>query len=208
MSSTLPPPLRAAAGLAAKAVEEARRLPNRLVSLPVVAVGAAMQLSMRAQQEYAELVSRGDELITALRGNSDGPPPWAQFDEDAGARPDSDPGGPAGNGDGPLGPLLAPPGIAPSSFDLVHEADAVTDPSVAPDLVETELETVLLAATDPPDAAPIPGYDAWTVAQLRARLRRLTNDQLEELLNYERASRQRPPYLTMLENRLAGPRRG
>jgi hypothetical protein len=81
MTREIPGPLRAAAGLAAVAVDEARRLPSRLAGLPVLAVGAAMQASMRAQQRYAELMGRGDQVLSHLR-EPDEQPAWARFDED------------------------------------------------------------------------------------------------------------------------------
>lgn len=79
----MPTPLRAAAGLAAAAIDEARRLPNRVIGLPVMVASTALQASMRAQQQYAELVIRGDEVIAAWHG-SEGEPeePSARFDED------------------------------------------------------------------------------------------------------------------------------
>jgi hypothetical protein len=49
---------------------------------------------------------------------------------------------------------------------------------------------------------PLRGYDEMSIPQLRARLRTLTERQLTELVGYERATTQRPAYLTMLENRL------
>ena len=57
------------------------------------------------------------------------------------------------------------------------------------------------AAEVPP--APIPGYDTMTLAQLRARLRTLSLTELEDLLLHEGAVQARPPFLTMLSNRIA-----
>lgn len=152
MSSAIPSPLRAAAGLAAVAIDEARRLPNRVIGLPVMVASSALQASMRAQQHYAELVIRGDELITALyadgHGEEDEADPAARFDED--------------EDDEPVAPLTA----------------------------------------------PVDGYDDFTIPQLRARLRRLSAEQLEALLAYEQTSAHRPAYLTMLTNRLETLSRG
>jgi hypothetical protein len=83
MPTPIPQPLRAAAGLAAAAVDSARRLPRQLVGLPVLAVSTALQASLKAQQRYAELVARGDQLIGALRGQGEDAPPWARFDDEA-----------------------------------------------------------------------------------------------------------------------------
>jgi len=46
----LPTPVRAALGLAAITVEQARTLPDRVLELPVLAVSTALQFSVRAQQ--------------------------------------------------------------------------------------------------------------------------------------------------------------
>src|SRR5690606_7709895 len=45
-------------------------------------------------------------------------------------------------------------------------------------------------------------YDSLTLAQLRARLRALSVDELTALLEYENAHAARTPFVTMLSNRL------
>ena len=89
MSTPIPPPLRAAAGLAALTIDTARRVPQQLVGLPVLAVSTALQASLTAQQTYAALIARGDEVLGQLRRGDDAP--WARFDDDepSGARPQS-----------------------------------------------------------------------------------------------------------------------
>jgi hypothetical protein len=79
--SALPLAVRVAAGLAAIAVERARRLPHDLIGLPVTAVSRAMQVSMRVQQQITELAIKGDNAIALLRTSNE-EPPWAVFDED------------------------------------------------------------------------------------------------------------------------------
>jgi len=76
--------MRAALGLVANAVEAARTLPDRAVELPVLAVSTALQFSLRAQQRYAELALRGDELLGRLHGPPEEPPSWATFDDEDG----------------------------------------------------------------------------------------------------------------------------
>lgn len=76
----LPTPLRAAVGLVASAMDEARRLPERAIELPMLAVSTALQLSLRAQQRYAHLAARGDELLNHPEV-TDEAPPWATFDD-------------------------------------------------------------------------------------------------------------------------------
>ena len=76
----LPAPLRAAVGLAAAAADEARRLPDRAIELPMLAVSTALQASLRAQQRYARLAARGDAVLNR-RPTTDAPPEWATFDD-------------------------------------------------------------------------------------------------------------------------------
>lgn len=75
----LPTPFRAALGLVATAMDEARHLPDRAIELPMLAVSTALQMSLRAQQRYAHLTARGDELLSR-REVTDEPPEWARFD--------------------------------------------------------------------------------------------------------------------------------
>ena len=86
----IPTPVRAALGLMASAVESARTLPDRVVELPVLAVSTALQVSLRAQQRYAELTLRGDELIGRLHGPPEEPPAWATFDDEGTDAPPAD----------------------------------------------------------------------------------------------------------------------
>jgi hypothetical protein len=80
--SALPGPFRAALGLIATAIDEVRALPEKAPDLSMTAVTIALQYSLRAQQRYAELMVRGDELVGRIRGVPDEPPPWARFDDD------------------------------------------------------------------------------------------------------------------------------
>src|SRR5207245_1750181 len=80
MAREIPEAVRAAAGLTATVLDEVRRLPEMLPGLPVRVLGLAMQLSMKLQQHYADLVARGDELLTGIRGEDE--PGLATFDDD------------------------------------------------------------------------------------------------------------------------------
>ncbi|APU18886.1 lipid droplet-associated protein [Actinoalloteichus sp. GBA129-24] len=53
-----------------------------------------------------------------------------------------------------------------------------------------------------PSDAPVTGYDAFSLAQLRGRLRGFSPEQLRALLAYEQAGEARPAYVRMLSNRL------
>ncbi len=224
MTAALPPSVRAAAGLAARTLDEARALPRRLVSLPVLMAGAAMQASLRLQQEYAGLVARGDELLVNLRGGGDDAPPWATFDDDpaaetdlrgrAGVTPPSPVPPPPATRRGTATPrraavesILAAPDGETSPFDRELAAHPVTDLPVSGSTVTNRTIDSSVVGSDVTEP-PVIGYDDWTVAQLRARLRRLPAIDLAPLLAYEQAHRARAAYLTMLQNRLTATEKG
>jgi hypothetical protein len=326
MAREIPEAVRAAAGLAATVLDEARRLPETLPGLPVRVLGLAMQLSMKLQQHYAGLVARGDELLTGIRGEDE--PGLATFDDDdheaapaavggfgtssfdrvaetvievteddeadavvdealdelaieelaeqaggedgAAALADAVLGGdngsdadglpesavletsPAPGADAPSADQPAPsdPGGSP-----VGEAAGGPDVATTVDVVAPDggVETVEAAVTDEgvaavegsavggsavegsgesaqPDGAtatdeggtpvaaatgagtpaadsqagraPVEGYDDWSIAQLRGRLRGYQVSTVTDLIAYEEATRAREPYLRMLRNRL------
>ncbi|MFN2519282.1 MAG: hypothetical protein ABR604_09645 [Jatrophihabitantaceae bacterium] len=112
----LPTPLRAALGLMATAVEEARRLPDRAVELPMLALSTALQMSLRAQQRYAHLAARGDDLLNR-REITDDAPPWATFD-DAVPIQKRDPGADEAK---PRNSVRPPRNGKPSAFDSIGD---------------------------------------------------------------------------------------
>ena len=240
MSREIPEVVRAAAGLAATVLDEARKLPEALPGLPVRVIGLAMQQAMKVQQQYAGLVARGDELFTGIRGEDE--PGLATFDDD-------------------VEPVtVTPPGFRDSAFDRAAETsasdratyavtedelplDAVVDIEAAveeladqagaaqtsldglaaeapatdeildeiaidelvdqaPTLEETAPTAAVTEVPGKVGAAPIDGYDSFTVAQLRGRLRGYALSTVQELVAYEQATRTRAPYLKMLRNRL------
>jgi hypothetical protein len=241
MTREIPGPLRAAAGLAAVAVDEARRLPNRLASLPVLAVGAAMQASMRAQQRYAELLGRGDQVLSHLR-EPDEQPPWARFDEDepnpSGTGEDTESWAftderleeqlseldaePVEAPDGGADDLYAPAADPATTTLVATEAagrDAPTNgqrPAKPAESTAKPRAAKAARSTKPGKSArssrpkkaaagadlPLANYDSLTLPQLRARISKLSGAELTTLLEHERGHAARPPYLTMLENRL------
>ncbi len=224
-SVEIPEPIRAAAGLAAMMLDQARQLPAAITGLPVRVAGVAMQTSLRLQQRYAGLVVKGDELLTQISRPEKADPPWATFDDDVVGVADAvteDIGMDVTAADGtstyPTSDVALPPipgttqarpqrksptvgrlGHEPSAFDLVEDVSAPS--GVAPDALDT-VGTMASNGHEPASALPVPGYDAFTLAQLRARLRTFDSATLISLLSYERAQRARSPYLTMLENRL------
>jgi hypothetical protein len=173
MKSSLPLPVRIAAGLAVTAVEQARKLPEQLTGLPVTVVSQALQLSMRVQQRVTELAIKGDDALASLRPVEE-TPDWATFDED-----ESD------TAPSPVQPEVSDPWLDEERAVSEHEDTADEDED---------------AVGGP---AALPEYDELSVPQLRARLRRLTLDDLEQLLAYEREHAARPAYLGMLTRRIA-----
>jgi hypothetical protein len=341
MAREIPEVVRAVAGLAATVVDETRRLPETLPGLPVRVIGLAMQVSMKLQQHYAGLVTRGDELLTGFRGADE--PGLATFDEDeepapvaaggfgtssfdrvaetvievteddevdtgadavveealdelaieelaesaagedgAAALADAVLGADAGtDADGLPESAVLETSPAPAAEDTPEDAAAPSDPGGSPvgeaagapdvdttvDVVTPDggVATVEAAVTDegvaavegsgesaapadvpdggavsgaatapgeldtpgidtgpatagePTDepqgggeaagsqaagAAPVDGYDGWSIAQLRGRLRGYQAVTVTDLIAYEEATRAREPYLRMLRNRL------
>lgn len=190
---------RVAAGVAVTVVEEARKLPSTAITFPMTVISEVLASSMRLQQQVTALAIKGDQIISTLPliGTPDQEQPsWAVFDDDhldgAGDRP---------RAEFPLrddGDVDVPD----------HEAPAATGRfalySTPPSDVTAEPEPAATPTADVerPDVVELVDYDSLALAQLRARLRSLTLDDLEALREYERASLGRAPFMTMLENRI------
>ena len=230
MSREIPEPVRAAAGLAATVLDEVKKLPETLPGLPVRAIGLAMQAALKLQQEYAGLVARGDELFTGIRGENE--PGMATFDDDEPAPAAAPPGyresafdraeAPAPDADVTTPPVVDLDEIAEADQSVWQEAleeDALEElaieelveaaPAVDDDTPEATSATdeggtpvAAVAGTSAPATAPIDGYDDFSIAQLRGRLRGYAPSTVEALVAYEEATRAREPYLRMLRNRL------
>jgi hypothetical protein len=203
----LPFPVRIAAGLVATAVEQARDLPRLVVEFPVTAVSQALQASMRVQQKVTELAIKGDRVLGTLRPVEE-TPSWATFDEDEpptrnGAttvtelrpvsRPVTAPRVDSPQADAVRGGL---PPVLPAAEDV--PADAMTDEVAA----EEVIAKATAAAVDPAEPPALPGYAEMSIAQLRGKLRFLSLDDLKALLAWEMAHGERPPFVTMLTNRI------
>lgn len=279
-----PYPARIAAGLIVVAIEETRRLPTRLFTLPMTAVSQTLQAVMRAQQQIAELAIKGDEAIDLLFDKPDEQPEWARFDEDE--LTEIDPGTPIESTDTeptvtrtaevttlhatPKTPAksktaakssskpaashktsthksaatktaadkgTAPKDSAPAKAPTkAVDAATTTKPaqpakpatpepsnsaaktaapradagrfalySSAPaDLIagETPTSDDDAADVDKPEIVEFIEYDTLTLAQLRAKLRAVDVDDLTALVAYETATKNRAPFITMLDNRI------
>ncbi|MBN9747359.1 hypothetical protein DMP23_40755 [Amycolatopsis sp. A1MSW2902] len=196
----LPLPLRVAAGLAVTTAERVRELPKQLTGLPVTVVSQVLQLSMRVQQQVTELAIKGDDALAMLRPVED-TPSWATFDEDA--EPEF----------APSRPTLVPVDDLPEPRTNGHRAqppdlaaETIDDPWVEETraLAEEHSEGENDSSSGP---AGLGNYDELTLPQLRARLRRLTVPQLEELLEYEKSHADRASFVGMLARRIGNARK-
>ncbi|MFE3759131.1 lipid droplet-associated protein [Nocardia tengchongensis] len=230
---------RVAAGAAAYALEETRRLPATAINFPITAISQMLQTTMHLQQFVTSLALKGDAVFDRLLTQSEEQPAWATFDEDE---------------DDELTPSFAAESAYRSRFDLFTEPEPAPVPteSAAQEAAEPVITETVAAATAskaatnghngsapaavavapaepevaaaPEPAAPEPAvetevtpepavaepavatrfaYSEMTIAQLRARLRQLTVDDLVALLAYEQETRDRAPFVTMLTNRIA-----
>jgi hypothetical protein len=155
MAREIPEVVRAAAGLAATVLDEARKLPETLPGLPVRLIGMAMQQAMKVQQHYAGLVARGDELFTGLRGEDE--PGLATFDDD-----DEPAAPPAGFRESAFDRAAGDAEAASADVDLILD-DEVATAEKAPDTEEILEEIAIdelvdqaptLEEADPGAAAP------------------------------------------------------
>ena len=204
----LPLPLRLAAGLVATAVEQARDLPRLMIEFPVTAISQTLQVSMRMQQKVTELAIKGDRALGVLRPVEE-TPAWATFDDEDRrpgatgrarsprcARRAAGPpraGRPAPPGPPPNGsPRTPPPAPPPTSRRAPPRRSRMPEPPA----------DVTTGGEDASGPNALPGYREMSIPQLRARLRKLSEPDLRALLAWETAHDNRPPFVTMLTNRI------
>lgn len=221
-----PYPARIAAGLIVTALEETRKLPALLITLPMTAISQTLQAGMRAQQNIAELAIKGDAALEMLFDRPDEQPEWARFDEDDAAGPDPvTPAAPASTTDTSVQdekPKAAATTPSPTTIDEEIEEAAADADLAAPPRADAGRFALYSSTPDEVVAAEVPGteavgsadgsgpeivelidYDTLTLAQLRARLRSVAVEDLIALVDYEKSRRDRAPFVTMLENRIA-----
>jgi hypothetical protein len=93
-------------------------------------------------------------------------------------------------------PVRAPADLAPAEPAPADLAPAEPAPA---DLAPAEPAATPATGSE---TLPVPNYDQLSVASLRARLRVLDADQVQVLLDYEKAHEGRPAVTTMFERRL------
>jgi hypothetical protein len=105
----------------------------------------------------------------------------------------------------PADPIqVALPAVEPAAESAAAEQAAATEtvPLPEPDLGGGTEESPVGDDGGDHSGSPLPGYDSLTLAELRGHLRRLSAEQVTELVVRERAGAARAPFLTLLENRL------
>jgi len=209
----LPLPVRLAAGLVALAVEQARDLPRLVVEFPVTAVSQALQASMRVQQKVTEVAIKGDRALGSLRPVEE-KPSWATFDEDepplhrngtsvvTELRPHSPPRTRPPGARGTEPPAAPPPVPAAPAAAEPPAAEPRAPRTARPVTVSREKAAPASKAAKADVPAALPEYPRLSIPQLRAKLRTLSLGDLRVLLAWEQAHEARPPFVTMLSNRI------
>ncbi|MFI6040456.1 lipid droplet-associated protein [Nocardia sp. NPDC051321] len=195
---------RVAAGAAVYAIEETRRLPTAAMNLPITAISQMLQTTMHVQQFVTSLALKGDAVFDRLGNAPEEQPEWATFDEDLDSEQSF--GGTAAH-TSPFDLYAAEEPESPVTTQETpaghngHSVDFVAEPDTAePEIVRAEDPA---PAISEPEVATRYDYANMTLAQLRARLRMLTVEDLTALLDYEQQTQDRAPFVTMLTNRIA-----
>ncbi len=202
--ATAPYGVRLLVGAATVAVEETMKLPKTILMYPMTLASQAAHIVMRFQQNLAELVTKGDSTLETLFPAKDERPEWATFDEDL---PESADGvlSPLAGGDGNDGERRAEGRFALYSVSESSTTDSAgssgsSGPSDSPG--KPAKKTSAKSTVPVPAIATELDYQALTLAQLRARLHTLDIGELETLLAYEKATKARAPFQTLLANRI------
>ena len=100
-------------------------------------------------------------------------------------------------------PLVAP-GEPATVTDSAATDSAASDAAIDDAATETPATDDAPAATDaePGPSSPVEGYDAFSIPALRGHLRAYPAETVADLLDYERATQARAPFVTLLQNRL------
>jgi hypothetical protein len=93
----------------------------------------------------------------------------------------------------------------PAADEITSTVDELavnmSDDAAEDDAMIAASEKAIDAVHEAAAEAPVTGYDGFTIAQLRGRLRGYQPVTVEELLAYEQAHEARPSFLTLLRNR-------
>lgn len=226
--SRLPFVVRVAVGAVALAAEKGQEFVGGAVSAPLTLGSKSAQAFIHVQQDLADLAVRGDRALESVfPAKEEEQAAWATFDDDEDVdvdlpatnpaygevRPATEPArspeaasAEAVQADGAAkstSVATAPPaaGEQPAAEEAPSGAGRYalySSPAPAPSDTAAPAET----PDDLPAAVLRIDYPELTLAQLRGRLPGLTTPEVESLVEYERGHKARPPFLTMLENRI------
>ena len=149
----------------------------------------------------------GDEVVTAagaavddaLGAGDDTSTPTAADDVETPAAPATEDTDATGTGD----EVVTAAGAAvDDALGAGDDTDRDTTEPTAGDVVATDEGAADGTGAAAAGSAPVGGYDGFTIAQLRGRLRGYQLSTVQDLVAYEEATRAREPYLRMLRNRL------
>jgi hypothetical protein len=90
----------------------------------------------------------------------------------------------------------------PEAAESVTPGSGITDSAASDPLVAPDAPTDAPSGAPAAGTSPVEGYDAFSIPALRGRLRSYPAETVADLLDYERATRARAPYVTLLQNRL------
>ncbi|WP_407445591.1 lipid droplet-associated protein [Rhodococcus sp. (in: high G+C Gram-positive bacteria)] len=205
---------RVAAGMAVTAYEETLKLPSTAVSLPMTTVSQILQTTMRFQQVLTSLAIKGDHLFESLGARPEENPEWAVFDESTPSDTSTGTNGEGSATPGRFALYSTPPPAADEPGPSTAEKPAPDVAAPAPKKRAAKKAAGKSAAAkstatktaDVPEIVEYLDYDSLTLAQLRARLRSLSAEDLTALLDYETAHAARAPFMTMLSNRVTSVR--
>ncbi len=208
--SRLPFVVRVAVGAAALAAEKGQEIVTGAVTAPLTLGSKSAQAFIHVQQDLADLAVRGDRAIeTVFPAKEEEQAAWATFDDDGDV--DVDLPTPSRAAYGEVRPADPEPAQeSPAGESAGEPAEAAPSgagryalySSPAPGPAEAAAAAPAEPAGDLPAAAQRIDYPELTLAQLRGRLPGLTTAEVESLVEYERGHKARPPFLTMLENRI------
>ncbi len=203
MSSSLPTPVAAALGVVPTVLDSAKRVPGKLVQLPILAVSNTLTVLEGVRREYDQLVERGEGLVGRLRGLD-----FDELEDRVESAVEQTP------------MAAAYDRVEDTVEDVVEQVSNLLDRSAAKPraarkepvetaATETVVETVeavteaLTTGVPERGELPLEDYDSLTLGALRGRLRSLTLEELVHVRDYEKAHAHRLPVTTLLDNRIA-----
>ncbi|NLG54310.1 MAG: lipid droplet-associated protein [Rhodococcus sp.] len=206
---------RVAAGIAVTAVEGAIKLPGAAATMPMTAVSQVLQTTMRVQQTMTALAIKGDQAFELLHWTQEPEQPeWAVFDEDTPAAASTATPATSREHKSRTAPKAAATKASTNGSDVAtaslnsdgsdkapgHFALYSLNPDETPVIADEVTETV--APAEIPEIVTYLDYESLTLAQLRARLKNLSVEELTTLLEFEDATLARAPFQTMIANRI------